>query len=63
MICNDLVDYIYIYQSPKLLMDQKGYSLGFERFSELINESVRLINLKRIQFGEDTLITGNLQNN
>lgn len=43
-------------------MDQKGHSLGVERFSELMDESVRLINLKRIHFGEDTLITGNLQN-
>lgn len=62
MISNGLVDYMYIYQSPKFLMDQKGHSLGVERFSELMDESVRLINLKRIHFGEDTLISGNLQN-
>lgn len=61
LISNHSVDYIYIYQSPKLLMDQKGHSLGFERFSKLMNESIHLKDLKRAQFGEDALIRGYLR--
>jgi diaminohydroxyphosphoribosylaminopyrimidine deaminase/5-amino-6-(5-phosphoribosylamino)uracil reductase len=61
LIANHSVDYIYIYQSPKLLMDQKGHSLGFERFSKLMNESIHLKDLKREQFGEDALIRGYLR--
>jgi diaminohydroxyphosphoribosylaminopyrimidine deaminase/5-amino-6-(5-phosphoribosylamino)uracil reductase len=61
LIANHSVDYIYIYQSPKLLMDQKGHSLGFERFSKLMNESIHLKDLKRAQFGEDALIRGYLR--
>ena len=61
LISNHSVDYIYIYQSPKLLMDQKGHSLGFERFSKLMNESIYLKDLKRAQFGEDALIRGYLR--
>lgn len=60
LISSRLVDYIYIYQSPKLLMDQKGHSLGAERFSQRMDESVQLIDLKRKQFGEDSLIRGYL---
>lgn len=61
MLVNRLVDYIYIYQSPKFLMDQRGHSLGVERFSQLMDESIHLIDLKRKQFGEDALIRGYLQ--
>jgi hypothetical protein len=42
-------------------MDQKGHSLGFERFSKLMNESIHLKDLKRAQFGEDALIRGYLR--
>ena len=61
MISNHLADYLYIYQSPKLLMDKKGYSLGRERFSELMDETIQLVDLKRDQFGDDALIRGYLK--
>lgn len=61
LIANQSVDYIYIYQSPKLLMDQKGHSLGTERSSQLMNESMHLLDVKRELFGEDTLIRGYLR--
>ena len=61
MISNHLADYLYIYQSPKLLMDKKGHSLGKERFSELMDETIQLVDLKRDQFGDDALIRGYLK--
>lgn len=61
LITNSLVDYLYIYQSPKLLMDQKGHSLGTERFSELMDESIHLSDIKRKQVGDDALIRGYLK--
>lgn len=60
-ITNRWADYLFIYQSPKLLMDQKGYSLGDDRFSQFMDESIHLIDVKRDQFGEDALIRGYLK--
>ncbi len=61
LIANGLADYLFIYQAPKLLIDQKGYSLGVDRFSQVMDESIELIDIKRQQFGEDALIRGYLK--
>lgn len=61
MILNRLVDYIYIYQSPKLLMDQNSYTMGIERFSVSMEESIHLIDLKRKELGDDALVRGYLK--
>ena len=63
LIKDGLVDYLFCYQAPKLMLDNKAASLGFNRMSESMEESFTLFDLRRINFGEDSLIRGFLKNN
>jgi diaminohydroxyphosphoribosylaminopyrimidine deaminase/5-amino-6-(5-phosphoribosylamino)uracil reductase len=53
-----LVDYLYIYQAPKLLSDADAPGLGSSRQTDSIGEAFTLRALKQESFGEDRLTRG-----
>jgi len=61
LIQNKIADYLFMYQSPKLLLDQKASSLGYERSSQRMDESINLSDIRRSDFGEDHLVRGFLK--
>ncbi|MDQ8208201.1 bifunctional diaminohydroxyphosphoribosylaminopyrimidine deaminase/5-amino-6-(5-phosphoribosylamino)uracil reductase RibD [Coraliomargarita sp. SDUM461003] len=56
-----LVDYLFIYQAPKLLADAAAPGLGSLRNTQHMHQAWTLQALRRAQFGEDHLTRGFLQ--
>ncbi len=63
LIKDRLVDYFFCYQAPKLMLDNKAALLGFNRMSESMEDSLDLVDFRRTNFGDDSLIRGFLKKN
>ncbi len=61
LIQNKIADYLFIYQSPKLLLDQEALTLGINRASQRMDESINLSEIRRSDFGDDHLVRGLLK--
>ena len=53
-----LVDYLYVYQAPKLLLDSNARALGTCRKTSHIDESLQMEGIIHKTFKEDHLVRG-----
>ena len=60
LLSKKLVDYMFAYQAPKLLLDANAYSLGTSTETQHMSEAISLQSIQRKCFTEDFLLRGYL---
>ena len=57
-----LVDYLFCYQAPMLLLDKNAHCMGYDKNAFSMNECLSLVNIKRKNFSNDSLLRGFIKN-